>query len=120
MNYQNQPTSFIEEPGRKGIEIIEGWKRPGKVFSIKRFLGRVPNQDPQKETDALARMLLEVLKDNVSLVGSTFSKHETSEDVVIVQHQDGAEDKVIFIMQPQETEEETQELAEMILQKLNA
>lgn len=56
-------TTFIKEgPDDRGrIFIIEGEIQPKKVFSIKRFICEVQQQETPEETQALADMLLEKL-----------------------------------------------------------
>ena len=54
---------FIKEgPDKKGrTYIIEGEEKPGKVFSIKRFICEVQMQETEKETQEIADMLLSAL-----------------------------------------------------------
>lgn len=56
-------TKFIKDgPDKKGrTHIIEGEEKPGKVFSIKRFICEVQQQETEKETQEVADMLLEKL-----------------------------------------------------------
>lgn len=55
-------TKFIKEQYRKGIDIIEGWEKPGKLFSIKRFICQVAPQETESETDQLANDILHSLE----------------------------------------------------------
>ena len=54
---------FVKEgPDDKGrTYIIEGKEKPGKVFSIERFVCEVVNQETEEETQELADFILEKL-----------------------------------------------------------
>ncbi len=54
---------FIKEgPDKRGtISIIEGTVKPGNVFSVKRFICDVCPQQTEKETEAIADLLLKKL-----------------------------------------------------------
>lgn len=54
-------TKFIKDKDRKGICIIEGEVKPGFVFSIKRFICNVQEQETEKETEELADMIVDAL-----------------------------------------------------------
>jgi hypothetical protein len=56
-------TQFVSEgPDRKGrTYIIEGTEKPGKIFSIKRFICQVQNQQTEEETQAVAKLLTDKL-----------------------------------------------------------
>ncbi len=54
-------TKFIKHTDRKGTDIIEGEVQPGNVFSIKRFICKVQEQETEKETQEVADLLLEAL-----------------------------------------------------------
>lgn len=54
-------TQFIKETDRKGTYIIEGEKKPGNVFSIKRFICTVQPQETEAETKELADFIIEKL-----------------------------------------------------------
>jgi len=58
-----EKTSFIKEgPDNKGrTYIIEGEKKPKKVFSIKRFICEVQRQETEEETQQVADLLVEKL-----------------------------------------------------------
>jgi hypothetical protein len=52
-------TIFVKETDRSGkTYIIEGMKKPNNVFSIKRFVCEVQEQETEKETQELADMIL--------------------------------------------------------------
>lgn len=58
-----EKTSFIKETDSRGrVFIIEGEKKPGNVFSIKRFICEVQEQETDEETQQLADLLLEKLQ----------------------------------------------------------
>ncbi|MEE6129132.1 hypothetical protein V2E39_17155 [Chryseobacterium arthrosphaerae] len=57
-----EKTKFIKEQDRKGTDIIEGWVKPGNVFSIKRFICQVAPQETEKETQELADYILKSLE----------------------------------------------------------
>jgi len=50
---------YVKETDKKATYIIEGEEKPGKVFSIKRFICVVAEQETKAETEALADWLLE-------------------------------------------------------------
>ena len=52
---------IIKEKDRKGTYIIEGEVQPKNVFSIKRFICQVQEQETEKETQEVADMLIEAL-----------------------------------------------------------
>ena len=56
-------TSFIKEgPDNKGrTYIIEGEKKPGKVFSVHRFICEVQRQETDEETQEVADLLVKKL-----------------------------------------------------------
>ena len=54
-------TKFIKETDRKGTYIIEGAVKPKNVFSIKRFICQVQEQETEKETQEVADMLIKAL-----------------------------------------------------------
>lgn len=56
-------TTFIKEgPDRKGkTYIIEGEKKIGHIFSIKRFICEVQKQETEEETQAVADLLIQKL-----------------------------------------------------------
>ncbi|MFV8268428.1 hypothetical protein ACNQGP_00650 [Flavobacterium sp. GT2N3] len=54
-------SKFIKHTDRKGTDIIEGEVKPGNVFSIKRFICKVQEQETEKETQEIADMLVKVL-----------------------------------------------------------
>lgn len=56
-----EKTTFIKQSDRKGTYIVEGWIKPGNVFSVKRFVCLVQPQETEKETQKLANELLEKL-----------------------------------------------------------
>lgn len=52
-------TKFVKETdGRGRTYIIEGEEKPNKVFSIKRFICQVQEQETEEETQELADMIL--------------------------------------------------------------
>lgn len=56
-----EATTFIKQTDKKGTDIIEGWIKPNKVFSIKRFVCTIQPQVTEKETQEVADMLLKKL-----------------------------------------------------------
>jgi len=56
--------AFIKDgPDRKGvISIIEGEKKPNRVFSVKRFICDVIPQQTPEETEEVADLVLAALK----------------------------------------------------------
>lgn len=58
-----EKTIFIKEgPDKRGrTHIIEGEPKPGNVFSVKRFICEVQQQETEEETQQVADMLLEKL-----------------------------------------------------------
>lgn len=58
----NMKTTFIKETDNRGrTYIIEGSVKPKNVFSIKRFICEVQEQETEKETQELADMILSKL-----------------------------------------------------------
>ncbi|MGC1471513.1 MAG: hypothetical protein WA775_02880 [Psychroserpens sp.] len=59
----NQKTLFIKEgPDKRGkYDIIEGHDRGNNLFSIKRFICQITPQQTEKETVAIADMLVQKL-----------------------------------------------------------
>lgn len=57
-------TKFIKETDRKGTYIIEGEVQPKNVFSIKRFICQVQEQETEAETQEVADMIIEALTKN--------------------------------------------------------
>ncbi|OPC36185.1 hypothetical protein [Elizabethkingia miricola] len=58
----DKTTFIIEKDNRGRYEIIEGWVKPGNVFSIKHFICQVQQQETDKETKELAELILAKLK----------------------------------------------------------
>lgn len=55
-------TKFVKETDdRKRTYIIEGEEKKGNVFSIKRFICQIQNQETDEETQQVADMLLKSL-----------------------------------------------------------
>ena len=55
-------TKFVKETDRRGkTYIIEGTTQSNNVFSIKRFVCEVQEQETEQETQKLADMLLDKL-----------------------------------------------------------
>lgn len=53
---------YVKETDNKGrTYIIEGEEKPGKVFSISRFICEVQKQETDKETQEVADLLLKKL-----------------------------------------------------------
>lgn len=55
---------FVKESDKKGTYIIEGEAKPGNVFSVKRFICQVQEQETPAETQAIADHLVEILTKN--------------------------------------------------------
>ncbi len=55
-------TKFVKETDSRGkTYIIEGEEKSGNVFSIKRFICQVQQQETEEETQQVADMLLSAL-----------------------------------------------------------
>lgn len=54
-------TIFVKESDRKGTYIIEGTDNGKGIFSIKRFICQIQQQETEKETQEIADMLLSKL-----------------------------------------------------------
>ncbi|MCT3671970.1 hypothetical protein HZP71_02360 [Elizabethkingia anophelis] len=58
-----EKTTFVKETDNKGrTYIIEGWIKPGNIFSIKCFVCQVQERETEKETEDLADFIIESLK----------------------------------------------------------
>ena len=55
-------TFIIEKDNRGRFEIIEGWMKPKNVFSVKRFICQVQEQETEEETRKLAEFIISKLK----------------------------------------------------------
>lgn len=55
---------FVKETDKKGTYIIEGTIKPGKVFSIKRFICTIQPQETEQETQEVADMVADALNNN--------------------------------------------------------
>ena len=51
-------TKFVKETDKRGTYIIEGEETAKGVFSIKRFICEVQEQETERETQEVADMLL--------------------------------------------------------------
>ncbi|MCE7997065.1 MAG: hypothetical protein HEP71_34215 [Roseivirga sp.] len=54
-------TKFVKESDKRGTYIIEGDAKPGGVFSIKRFICQVQEQQTPEETQEVADLLVKKL-----------------------------------------------------------
>ncbi len=52
---------FIKVTDKRGTDIVEGEVKPGKVFSIKRFICTVQSQETEKETQEVADLIVDAL-----------------------------------------------------------
>ncbi|MGJ1296520.1 hypothetical protein ACR777_20075 [Sphingobacterium spiritivorum] len=55
-------TFIIEKDNRGRFEIIEGCIKPKNVFSVKRFICQVQEQETEEETRKLAEFIISELK----------------------------------------------------------
>lgn len=57
-------TKFVKETDRKGTYVIEGELKPKNIFSIKRFICQIQEQETDKETQEVADMVIDALNKN--------------------------------------------------------